>query len=148
MPRKYDKDQDRINENVLEEENGCWEWQLGLDNHGYGMSRINGKQDKAHRVSYRAFVGEIPAGKSVLHTCDNRKCVNPDHLYCGTAKDNMRDAKERGRLPQTRKRLTPEQKKQLHILKDNGATKVEIAEAFGVCQQVVQKYWKDSNNAK
>ena len=145
MPKKYDKDKDRINENVLEDDNGCWIWRLGLDNWGYGMSRINGKQDKAHRVSYRAFVGEIPAGKSVLHTCDNRNCVNYDHLYLGTPKDNMRDAKERGRLSKTRTRLTEEQKKQLFILKANGATKAEIAEEFGVAQQTVQRYWKEDN---
>jgi len=145
MPKKYDKDQDRINENVLEDDNGCWIWQLGLDNWGYGMSRINGKQDKAHRVAYRAFIDEIPAGKSVLHMCDVRACVNPDHLYCGTQKDNMRDAIERGRLNKTRTRLTVEQKKQLTVLKANGATKAEIAEVFGVAQQTVQRYWKDYN---
>lgn len=147
MPKKYDRDQDRINENVLEDDNGCWRWQLGLDNWGYGMSRINGKQDKAHRVSYRAFVGEIPAGKSVLHMCDVRDCVNPEHLYSGTAADNMRDAKERGRLNSKRTKLTPEQVMQIRAMRNDGATKKEISEYFGVNQRAVQKVWDDSNNA-
>jgi DNA invertase Pin-like site-specific DNA recombinase len=149
MPKRYDRDKDRILENILEDENGCWIWQLGLDNYGYGMSRVNGKQDKAHRISYTVFVDEIPAGKSVLHMCDVRACVNYEHLYCGTQKDNMRDAKERGRLNLgPRKKPTEKQIEQMKAMKANGATKAEISAEFGIAQNVVQKYWKDSNNAK
>ena len=110
---------------------------------GYGMAvgYKHAKIDKAHRVSYRMFVEEIPAGKSICHTCDVRACVNPDHLYCGTARDNARDAKERGRLTGSRKRLTAEQKKQMALLHTEGITKQEIAETFGVSQMTVQKHW-------
>jgi hypothetical protein len=144
MPKKYDKDQDRIYENILEDDNGCWIWQLGFDNHGYGMSRVNGKQDKAHRIAYKVFVEDVPAGKSVLHMCDVRACVNPEHLYCGTHADNMRDAKERNRLGGSRKKLTAEQKMQLQELRGT-ASKKELAETFGVSQQTIQRYWENSD---
>jgi hypothetical protein len=146
---KYESTQQRILACSEPDENGCWIWKLKPDNWGYGMSyHADGKQDKAHRVSYAAFVDEIPKGKSVLHSCDVRNCVNYDHLRVGTAKDNMQDAKERGRLHGARKKLTEEQKKQMRILKANGATKSEIAAEFGVSQRVVQVYWKDSNNGQ
>lgn len=65
---------------------------------GYGCLRAEGgKIEKAHRVSYMAFVGEIPDGKLVLHSCDMRACINPDHLHIGTQSDNMREMWQRGR---------------------------------------------------
>ena len=143
MPKKYENDINRITDRVVVDDNDCWIWQGSKDNHGYGMAvgYKHAKIDKAHRVSYRMFVEEIPAGKSICHTCDVRACVNPDHLYCGTARDNARDAKERGRLTGSRKRLTAEQKKQMALLHTEGITKQEIAETFGVSQMTVQKHW-------
>lgn len=72
---------------------GCWFW-LGFKNHlGYG---VLGK-DRAHRVAYKLFNGPIPKGLSVLHRCDVRSCVNPEHLWLGTQTDNMRDCAIKGR---------------------------------------------------
>jgi hypothetical protein len=78
---------------------GCWIWMGQIDKDGYGQFRMcaTDKWHKAHRASYELFVGEIPAGKNVLHTCDVPGCVNPAHLYIGTQKDNVRDMQERGR---------------------------------------------------
>lgn len=75
----------------------CWEWQRSLNNGGYGRSHFNGKQIKAHRLSFLLTHHEIPEGMLVLHKCDNPKCVNPDHLFLGTHYDNMQDMKAKGR---------------------------------------------------
>lgn len=85
-----------------ENEKGCWLWIMGTDQNGYG--RIDKKL--AHRVSFEEFIGPIPYGLFVLHSCDNPPCVNPRHLRLGDQVDNMNDAKNRGRLWS---RLTKEQ---------------------------------------
>lgn len=77
----------------------CWEWTGGMSTHGYGKIATGGagNSEVAHRVSYRIKYGQIPNGLQINHRCDNRKCVNPRHLYAGTAKDNTHDSMARGR---------------------------------------------------
>ncbi len=75
-------------------EDDCWEWQAYIVN-GYGQFSVSEKLDYAHRVSWRIVNGPIPKGKLILHKCDNRKCVNPKHLYCGTYGDNNMDRAKR-----------------------------------------------------
>ena len=83
-------------------DNGCWEWQKGKDEKGYGVLHVDGKQEKAHRFSWKLYNGEIPVddsyhGTMVCHHCDNPACVNPDHLFIGVAKDNVLDMVSKGR---------------------------------------------------
>jgi len=102
---------DRLLSKILRNEStDCWEFTGYLLPNGYG--RIAGRRGEgpnlAHRVSWLVHRGEIPAGMLVCHTCDNRKCVNPDHLFLGTQSDNLQDMKSKGRgkipnpLPTTR----------------------------------------------
>jgi hypothetical protein len=77
----------------------CWEWRAGLNGDGYGQfwDSLDSRMNRAHRVSYRITFGSIPKGLSILHRCDNRRCVNPSHLFLGTQKDNIEDMVKKGR---------------------------------------------------
>lgn len=76
----------------------CWEWTACLNEAGYGIfGTQNKKIDRAHRISYRFYIGQIPEGMFVCHTCDNRKCVNPKHLFLGKNIDNVNDMIRKGR---------------------------------------------------
>lgn len=88
---------------------GCWEWTAYIDPHGYGRINIDHKSRSAHRVSYELHVGPIPRGEGyhgieVMHKCDNRRCVNPDHLQAGTHQQNILDAVLKGRIVMKRRR--------------------------------------------
>lgn len=94
---------DRFHEKYVPEPNsGCWIW-VGAERKGYGRLyyRKGGRQlpYAAHRLSYELHKGTIPSGMHVCHRCDNPSCVNPDHLFCGTDKDNVQDMIAKGRAP-------------------------------------------------
>ena len=80
------------------DEGDCWNWTGGVNVWGYGQCNIDSTTDRCHRWAWRMLCGEIPEGVWVLHTCHNRLCVNPNHLYLGTAKQNTRDSVEAGRF--------------------------------------------------
>ena len=78
--------------------NGCWEW-LGYRNKcGYGRLTFRGKKTLAPRMAWMVFVAEIPDGMKVLHRCDNPPCINPEHLFLGSDRDNVADCIKKGRF--------------------------------------------------
>lgn len=82
----------------VEKTEKCWNWKA-CKRDGYGLFRLNSGESmrNAHRVSWEILNGDIPHGLQVLHKCDNRLCVNPNHLFLGTLQDNMNDRNKKNR---------------------------------------------------
>lgn len=98
MPKKIPQEIRFYDKFIAGKSNECWEWKGAINNVGYGMFRENNdKMVTAHRKSYELHKGEIPKGMCICHSCDNPKCVNPDHLWLGTIKDNIDDMIRKGR---------------------------------------------------
>lgn len=99
------------------QENGCWLFLGAWNKDGYGNVTYMGRTFSAHRLAYELLVNVIPRGISVLHHCDNRACINPDHLFLGTQDDNVQDMISKGRDNFTaRAKLSAEQVAQIREL--------------------------------
>lgn len=85
-----------LSKSTINKETGCIEWTRATSS-GYGVLRHKGAAVRTHRISYELNKGPIPDGLFVLHHCDNKLCITPDHLFLGTQKDNMRDMSAKGR---------------------------------------------------
>lgn len=126
---------------------GCWIWSASTKRNGYGQIGIGGKRAgmrEAHRVSWMLHRGEIPAGAFVLHRCDVKTCVNPDHLFLGTQLDNIRDMDAKGRrrvVAHSGERhyaakLTADQ---ISAICSDGRSQVAIARDYGISQSQVSR---------
>lgn len=118
---------------------GCMEYLGCVQANGYSRATISGHTDYGHRHIYRLMKGVISAGLDVRHTCDNRRCINPEHLLLGTRLDNMQDAVARGRqargsrLPHTKVSALVEA--EIVALAKAGVKYKDVATLFGICPQ-------------
>jgi len=87
----------RLLRKAVKTDSGCWKYTGGLNGRGYGNIWVDGTTRSAHVVSYELHKGPIPAGMNVCHSCDNKKCINPRHLFLGTTQDNIDDMIAKGR---------------------------------------------------
>lgn len=76
---------------------GCWIWIGETNRQGYGQFKLEGRTRRANRISYVFYTGPIPGSLLVCHKCDTPGCVNPDHLFLGTQKENIQDCINKGR---------------------------------------------------
>ena len=122
-------------------ESGCWIWKGATTSRGYGQLIDNNKKHYAHRASYKAFVGDIPDGMVVCHSCDNVYCVNPAHLFLGTQKDNLQDMANKGRSTKGERnpnsKLWVAQVKGIKLFIRAGCSDKELSLIFNVCRQTI-----------
>lgn len=136
---------DRFWEKVEKSENGCWSWTASKDGRGYGKFtlRVNGKMvwRIAPRVAWELTNGPIPEGFWTLHRCDNPTCVNPDHLFLGTIKDNAADMVSKGRScrgeRQGNHKLTDAEVLDILNRVSNHENQSDIARQFGISNSVI-----------
>lgn len=124
---------------VKKVESGCHEWQAGIgQKHGYGKFVDLGKTLLAHRASYSMFVGPIPDKAWVLHRCDNRKCVNPAHLFLGDSIINIADMDAKGRRGAPRK-LNEKQVAEIRKMLSERYSQQVVAEKYDIDQTSISR---------
>jgi HNH endonuclease len=126
----------------------CWIWTRAVDMNGYGALKVWGKKVNAHRYSYELAYGRVPEDKIVCHRCNERLCVNPQHLYAGTYKDNAKDMIAAGtyRAEQPPRRpgesngqsiLTEGQVLEIYRRAWDGEKQTQIAAEYGIDKRTV-----------
>jgi len=132
-------------------ETGCWEWQKFTNECGYGKITDNGKPRMAHRVAFELYrdegLPEFSPDHQINHTCHNPACVNPDHLYIGTAQENTQDAMEIDAWGDNRRRgsevgtskLTEDEVVEIKERCLSGESQKDVAEDYGVAHATVNK---------
>ena len=120
-------------------ETPCWEWQGSRVSGGYGNMTFEHQSLYTHRASWIVYKGPVPDGFRVLHKCDNRPCINPQHLFIGTQEDNIRDMIEKGRRNRNAF-LTEDEVHEIRILLSEGdLSQYEIGEMYNVSRSSIQQ---------
>lgn len=139
--------------NIVKQANDCWEYQK-INTKGYGRISISkNKIISAHRYSYMYFVDKNIAGLYICHKCDNKKCVNPKHLYAGNAKDNAKDREERSIIRRKigqehyKSKLSDDDVRQIKLALKQGVLGKDLAKQYNVtpfCISAIKlnKSWK------
>ena len=126
----------------IDNETGCWEWLGSCNRRGYGRW-YEGGEVLAHRYFYEQHVGPIPEGMCVCHRCDNPKCVNPDHLFLGTHRDNMEDCVRKGRQATGERngqaKLTTAMVREIRERAAHGESGSSLGRSYGVRQTSIWK---------
>lgn len=134
-------------------ESGCWLWIGNVGASGYGRIKVGRKTTAAHRASYEFHYGPVPEGMFVCHKCDTPSCVNPNHLFVGTPKDNTADAVRKGRHPaaetHNKAKLTWEQAEEIRISEEDARVVARrIGVSFSTIYRVRQGVLWNANQRK
>jgi hypothetical protein len=128
------------------ESDDCWDWTGAVQSEGYGQISISNKTIYAHRVSYELHYGKIPEsedyhGTCICHRCDNRRCVNPNHLFTGSQADNLSDAAKKGRISRGidkhNAKLSEENITEIREDLSSGFSNEEIGKRYGVSGKTI-----------
>lgn len=122
---------------VIKSESGCWLWSAATDDCGYGFVMYEGKVERAHRVAYRLTYG--PPKNRVLHRCDNPPCINPEHLFDGTQKDNVIDMARKDRHGKMKITLDEAVRIRRECSQGPRGTAARLAREYGVSASCISK---------
>lgn len=128
-----------LSKTIIDPITGCWNWMGGIRSCGYGGIKIANKTYLTHRISYQVHIGDIADGMFVCHKCDNPRCINPDHLFLGTPRDNVVDAICKGRIApivSTKGRFKPGRRAHNRLLPDDKVIQIKkmINDGLKVCE--------------
>lgn len=131
----------RLLAGIVKTDAGCWEWQKQMRPDGYGMIWFKGKAERAHRISYLLHKGYLPEEPLVLcHKCDNRRCINPDHMFEGTRGENCTDAAEKWRMPLNEAHWnTKIPEDAVPLIRASNEPQSVLAERYGVRQSQISR---------
>lgn len=145
---------DRFHDKVMPEPNtGCWLWIGAVKEHGYGVIGLGRREQgtaKAHRVAWELYRRPLEANECVLHHCDQPSCVNPNHLFCGSLSDNMKDCvrKKRNFMPDNRgekARWAKLTANDVHDIRRREMKGTDYARKYGVSKSAIYQIWCGEN---
>ncbi|AUR94122.1 hypothetical protein NVP1191O_63 [Vibrio phage 1.191.O._10N.286.52.B4] len=139
--QKYGTVEERFFNRFKKDHSGCWLWVSHCDKDGYGILPATGAAVRAHRLSYEIHKGPIPHGMVICHSCDNPSCVNPDHLFSGTTKDNCQDMLSKGRDKMVGSRNNKAKLTEVQVteIRSSGRSKYELAETYSVSVSTIKQ---------